>query len=89
VGMVAVTDTYICTSCKEIVDVLVGEFGQTFRPDIDTESGMQKATDSEFFKCPECGSKDDLVIWHTDSRPCPKCDGQMVLDEDGETIMWD
>jgi hypothetical protein len=30
-GMLAVTNTYICNSCKQIVDVLVGLRGKIFR----------------------------------------------------------
>ena len=89
VGMRAVTDTYICTSCKEIVDVLVGERGQVYPKDDIPELVNDILEQSEFYSCPDCNSKESLVIWDTEKRPCPKCDGQMEIDPEGGTIMWD
>ena len=90
VGMLAVTDTFICNSCREIVDVLVGLRGETFlkeeikdkiKPDTDIK-------DFEFYSCPECNSK-DIVKWDSKRKPCAKCNGTMKKDNKGSIILWD
>ena len=87
-GMVAVTNTYICKSCKEIVDVAVGEYGKTFTKE---EVNLKKRSklDLAFYRCPECGSDKHLVKWNSKKRPCPRCDGKMEKDLNGEMILWD
>ena len=90
IGMRAVTDTYICNSCNEIVDVLVGLHGETF---LKEEIWIRKEQDetideSEFYKCPECDSE-DITKWNTTKKPCPKCNGKMKIDKKGEVMMWD
>ena len=88
-GMMAVTDTYICTSCEEIVDVTVGEQGNTFTKE-DIQSGMNKILEaSDFYKCPLCGSDKYLVLWDNNLRPCPKCDGKMEKVSDEGVAFWD
>lgn len=87
-GMLAVVDTYICKSCKKIVDVTVGEYGVTYtKKDILTKKN--KETDLEFYICPECEVETHLVKWNKSKRPCPKCEGKMEKDVHGEIMMWD
>jgi len=88
-GMHAVTDTYICTSCKEIVEVKTGEYGLTYLHKVPTGNGSNLDFDTDSYVCPECGSAEGLTLWDTQMRPCPKCDGIMELDPDGEVILWD
>jgi len=45
--------------------------------------------DSDFYKCPVCGDDSALVKWDKRKRPCPRCDGRMDLDPDGEMVFWD
>ena len=90
VGMHAVTDTYVCNSCKEIVDVLVGLHGETF---LKEKIHLLKLQDdfldeSEFYSCPECGLV-DIIEWDKKKKPCPKCGGKMKIDKNGEIILWD
>jgi hypothetical protein len=77
-GMVAVVETMVCQSCRQLVDVLIGRCG------IEGPTG-----DSEYDKdlglCPECRSG-DVSVWQ-EPRPCPKCDGQMI--EGRPTALWD
>jgi len=87
-GMLAVVDTYVCKSCKEIVDVCIGEYGETYKKG-EVQIKKRSSFDLDFYKCPECGSDNNLVRWNKIKRPCPKCDGQMVKDIAGEIIMWD
>ena len=65
-GMVAVTETMICESCRELVDVQIG----FAIPSPDNK------WDKEMGRCPECRS-DDLTPWRK-SRPCPKCSTKML-----------
>ena len=43
----------------------------------------------DFHKCPECSSDTNLVKWNNRKRPCPKCNGKMEKDSNGEMILWD
>ena len=86
--MMAVTDTYICTECKEIVDVLVGQYGEIYIPDPPTGE-VSENNDSDYNKCPECETGKHLVEWNTRKKPCPRCDGRMKVDPNGPVILWD
>lgn len=88
-GMMAVSDTYICKSCKEIVDVMVGKFGKTFsKGDILIMKNNGESV-SDFYACPICGSEKHLEKWSKKDKPCPRCDGKMRKDSKGETMLWD
>ncbi len=78
-GMVAVTDSYICNTCKRIVDVLVGLGGEKFTKDeiLVRKKRMMNLMISNFHLCTECGS-DDITEWDITSKPCPKCDGLYI-----------
>lgn len=89
VGMLAVTDTYICNLCKKIVDVTVGVYGETFLNEEISLKKLNKKYDIEFYTCPECGSKTDLIEWDIRKKPCPKCDGKMRKDKEESEILWD
>jgi len=88
-GMLAETDTYICTSCKEIVDVCVGVFGQTFSKEEVKTGNLESKHELGFYRCPLCNSGEHLVLWDTLKKPCPKCDEKMRKAEGGEVILWD
>jgi len=89
IGMLIVTDSYICNSCQEIVDVTVGLRGETFlKEEIELKKRRENISDIDFYVCPECGSE-DIVKWDTKRKPCPKCNGRMKKDKNGEIIMWD
>ena len=75
-GMRVKIDTFICTHCKEVVDVII-DYTTKFKSEIPL-----------FDKCPKCGSKDQLVLWDNRIRPCPKCDGVMEDSKEGY-ILWD
>lgn len=87
-GMLAVVDTYICQSCKEIVDVCVGEAGETYRKE-EIPDKKRSGFDLDFYKCPECHSDTSLVRWNKTKRPCPKCNSKMEKDSAGEILLWD
>ena len=78
-GFVAVVQTMTCSTCRELVDVLIGREGKdgpTGDPEFDADIG----------RCPECNG-DQVVPWPT-TRPCPKCDGQ--VDKNASlTHLWD
>jgi transcription initiation factor IIE alpha subunit len=88
-GMLAVTDTFICKSCNEIVDVTIGEFGQTYTKEEIALKKIKSVNDLDFYQCPNCGSETSLVKWNNKKRPCPKCYGKMDKDTNGEIILWD
>ena len=78
VGMMAVVETMTCDDCKELVDVLIGRFGQEGQVG-DSDS------DSQFGMCPQCDGK-KVVPWG-EARPCPRCGSTMVP---GDLIVnWD
>jgi predicted nucleic acid-binding Zn ribbon protein len=88
-GFYAVTDTYICKSCEEIVDVMVGEHGDTYTREEARKREMESNLDFKFFTCPDCGSEDHLVRWDNSKRPCPKCGGRMHIDKTKGPLLWD
>ena len=88
-GMLAVTDTYICKTCNEIVDVCVGEYGKTYTKEEIVLKTIKSENELDFHKCPECSSDTNLVKWNNRKRPCPKCNGKMEKDSNGEMILWD
>ena len=88
-GFFAVTDTYICNSCKAVVDVAVGEYGITYSKE---EALMQKERsliEMDFYICPDCGSDKYLIEWDQKIKPCPKCGETMSIDANGGMAMWD
>lgn len=72
-GMFSVTRTFTCRSCKNIVDVCVGELGIIYT----REEILQKKKGADswltFYTCPECGSGDELEEWDSKRKPCPRC----------------
>jgi hypothetical protein len=88
-GMVAVTKTFICRKCINIVDICVGEYGITYT----MEEILQKERGSDsllsFFSCPVCGSGEELEEWNTANRTCPKCSGRMRKDRMGPVMLWE
>jgi predicted RNA-binding Zn-ribbon protein involved in translation (DUF1610 family) len=79
VGMVAVVQTMVCEDCQELVDVLIGCYGQDGPmgdPDFDKDLDL----------CPECeGQK--VTPWAS-QHSCPKC-GVGMIREDSPVLMWD
>lgn len=88
-GMRAVIDTYICESCQNVVDVCVGEYGQTYSKEEIIHHKNESAMDIKFFVCPACGSGEQLLKWNKNKRPCPKCQGKMGKDSNGIIVLWD
>lgn len=88
-GMLAVVDTYVCNACRAIVDVFIGENGKTFTKEEIVLKKIKSENDLDFYKCPECSSDTNLLKWNIRKRPCPKCDGKMDKDINGEIILWD
>ena len=88
--MMAVTDTYICRSCNDIVEVTVGKYGKVIKKQDIPKSSTKDEFDMKYYVCPECESGKHLVKWPKTKRPCPKCDeGKMDVDPEGDSIMWD
>jgi hypothetical protein len=79
VGMVSVTRTSLCRSCRELVDVPIGSYGQE-GPIGDPE------LDDGLWRCPQCGGA-DILAGADDSLRCPRCLGVMIRGE--PTVEWD
>jgi hypothetical protein len=77
VGMTSIQWTLRCHDCAALVDVLVSE-----RP-WDVPEGWTP----ESYACPK--SKEHRVELWSESGGCPKCDGVMSLDEQGQRVLWD
>jgi hypothetical protein len=88
-GMFAVTEPYICKSCKVLADVVVGMYGVTFSKEEALREKGKSGFELDFYVCPHCKSDDHLVKWNKSKRPCPKCDGKMEKDLRDKVIMWD
>ena len=88
-GLLAVTNPYVCNSCKQIVNVLVGLRGEIFLEErIKKKEYPEENYDFKFYLCPVCGA-DTITEWDTRRKPCPKCDGRMRIDKNDGMIMWD
>lgn len=96
-GFYAFTNTYICTSCRRIVDitekVLLPSEPKPEKKRFRLFKSRKSKPEPEILEkqeiiCPECGVKTDLKIWDTINRPCPRCDGKMEADR-SNFIMWD
>ncbi len=79
-GMVAVVRTMTCPDCMEIVDVLVGKYGE--------EGPTGDPTyDRDLNTCPNCHRR-NVRPWMT-NRPCPRCGKKMSLAHDVPKVNWD
>ena len=96
-GFYAFTNTYICTSCRRIVDitekVLAYSEPEPEKKGFRLFKSRKSKPEPEIFEeqkilCPECGAESGLKIWDTVNRPCPKCDGKLEADR-LKFIMWD
>jgi len=88
-GFFAVVDTYICKSCKEIVDVTVGKEGVTYTREEAASQREKQRYDLDYYTCPNCRSGDNLTKWDDIRKPCPRCDGSLDKEMDGHIILWD
>ncbi len=78
-GMVAVVKTMTCLNCKELVDVLIGRYGEagpTGDPEYDKDLNI----------CPRCGGH-NIRPWPR-YYPCPRCKEYMIK-EHGIICLWD
>lgn len=62
-GFIAEVETM---DCKELVDVLVGLHSDMWKPEDEKDIG----------RCPNCNGN-NVVVWDTASKPCPRCGGMM------------
>jgi len=81
-GFLAVVNTYVCSDCKEVVDVQVGEYGKVIQPE-----DLNEEQKKEFYRCPECRGK-NIILWDSLKYLCPICGGKMIKDEFSH-ICWD
>jgi len=81
-SVLAVVKPYICSDCKIITDISIGEFGKVIRKDKLTKD------QNYFYKCPECKGT-NINVWNTTKKPCPKCSGKMFKVSDDPEILWD
>ncbi len=96
-GFFAFTNTYICNSCKRIVDITEKVLCQSEPKPIKKEFSLFKSRKSipepELFEeheiiCPKCNAKTGLEKWDHINRPCPRCDGNMETNRLW-FVMWD
>lgn len=74
-GFIALTDTFVCTSCKVVQDLKIGERQRPTIAMLRPEPKFQEPV------CRECGKGDNLIKWDVVKKPCPKCGGEMVKNE--------
>ena len=63
-----------CGNCKEVVEVLYSSIS-------DEAYGGPC--------CPNCGKRDMLAMWNPVEGRCPKCGGEMEIDEDAPVLLVD
>ena len=85
-GMLAVTDTYVCKTCRAIVAVCIGEYGKIHPKEEIALKKIKSVNDLDFYNCPNYGSDTNLEKWNNRKRPCPKCDGKRDKDEKWRNI---
>ena len=86
-GMIAVLETYICKDCNIITDVEVGEHGiKILKKDIKNSQFNNDYKD--FYKCNKC-SGENLQLWNTKLKKCPKCRTKMAINYDKPFTKWD
>ena len=88
-GLSAITDTYVCRSCRNIVDVYIGENGKVFDMMKDLLGKIESDSGIDFFSCPECGTGTHLESWDIENRSCPRCGGKMKQDTNDVVMNWD
>jgi uncharacterized paraquat-inducible protein A len=79
-GMVAVVRTMVCDDCKEVVDVLVGKYGE------EGPTGDLRY-DKDLKVCPNCHRR-RVRPWSA-NRNCPRCAASMKLAHDSPKVLWD
>ena len=73
-GKYAAVEPMICRDCKEVHNVVIGEF--------DRDNNYENF---EICECPSCEGS-NLKSWK--KSECPKCDGKMKR-SDKKAILWD
>lgn len=79
-GFLRYTNTYACLNCKILLDLALDK--------LDNDGKAEPYSILADEKCPNC-FKAEFVLWDSILKPCPKCDGQMVKDQNGRKILWD
>ena len=82
-GFFATTITASCDDCKEIGDITVETEKEEWKDDIG------KCSNCESTSVRGWGQKDRYDEGEEDNYDCPKCGGQMTVDEGAGVIMWD
>lgn len=80
-GMLSVVEPYICSTCKDVVDVLVGRTGLVI-----LKKDLNEEQREEYYRCYKCKS-DKLKVWNKRTHPCPKCGQNMITTN--ELLRWD
>ncbi len=83
-GMIAATNTFVCSDCKIVEDIVVKRYG---RLRIQSEQSFGNK-EIEQIKCGKCGGI-NLTEWDNKMKPCPKCGANMKISNQGYTIFWD
>jgi len=77
-GMFAVTKTISCRRCKQLFDVIIGEYSF-----VESEDEPKKIP----CRCPGCGGGEEECADWRHPGPCPQC-GE-ILTREFETMLWD
>lgn len=80
-GMMVSVKTHICNDCKILTDVVI-MWHVHDDPDM-----VFKPLNKEDYSCTECGGN-NLLVWDTLKKPCPKCGTKMTFGE-GIEMLWD
>jgi len=73
------TKTYVCLSCKNLVDIVISERAKE----------LVNVSPTENLSCPDC-SGDKLVVWDHVNRPCPHCNSKLDYKRRNSTVVfWD
>jgi NADH pyrophosphatase NudC (nudix superfamily) len=79
-------NTYVCSTCNSLQDLLVEMELPSFKDFINYKPDVNRIKEDE--SCKECGGK-DFKVWDSENKPCPKCGAQLKMDPNGWFTSWD
>lgn len=90
--MMAAFNTFVCLDCNELRDLSIARIkGHSILIDFENKTPLPEPFPAPVREeitpqCSDCDSQ-NLKIWDNTEKPCPKCGGQMVIDEENGMII--
>ena len=75
-GRMAFTTTVYCSACESLSDITTGY-----------REGYAEGREAPQFVCGKCCS--GAISKWSRKQPCPRCGGEIGIDPNGESLLWD